>query len=114
MARLALTGEGVVTVAEVAGTVVGIAFADLGRRVGEHPPVRDRELYLLYVLAAHHGTGVGQALLDVVVLPRHVPAQVWVAEHNPRARRFYARNDLLPDGARAPDEHLGLAVARAP
>ncbi|MCA5893334.1 GNAT family N-acetyltransferase [Isoptericola sp. NEAU-Y5] len=106
-----LDGDMVVTVAEAAGQVVGIAFAGAGRLVGDHEPVRDRELWLLYVLAAHHGTGAGQALLDAV-LPPGVAAQIWVAEHNPRARRFYERNGFLPDGARYVDERLDLAEVR--
>lgn len=106
-----LDGGADVTVAEVDGQVVGIAIGGAGRRVGDHEPVRDRELMSLYVLADHHGTGVGQVLLDAVV-PQGVPAQVWVAEHNPRARRFYERNGFLPDGARFVDERLDLAEVR--
>ncbi|GAA1729775.1 GNAT family N-acetyltransferase [Isoptericola hypogeus] len=98
-----------VTVAESGGQVVGIAFGGAGRGVGGHEPVRGRELWLLYVLAAHHGTGAGQALLDAV-LPPGTPAQLWVAEDNPRARRFYERNGFVPDGARFVDD--GLAEVR--
>lgn len=106
-----LDGGAAVTVAEVDGRVVGIAIGGTGRQVGEHQPVRDRELYSLYVLAAHHGTGIGQALLDAVLAPR-TPAQLWVAESNPRARRFYERNRFRPDGARFVDERLDLAEVR--
>lgn len=106
-----LDGGAEVTVAEGDGQVVGIAISGAGRQVGDHPPVRDRELYLLYVLASHHGTGVGQALLDAVVAPG-VPAQIWVAESNPRARRFYVRNGFVPDGARFVDERLDLTEVR--
>jgi GNAT superfamily N-acetyltransferase len=106
-----LGGDGVVIVAESGGQIVGIAFSGDGRQIGDHEPVRDRELYLLYVLAAHHGTGVGQALLDAVVAPG-TPAQVWVAEHNPRARRFYERNGFSADGASFVDERLSLAEVR--
>ncbi|GAA1977788.1 GNAT family N-acetyltransferase [Isoptericola halotolerans] len=105
-----LAGDGVV-VAEAGGRVVGIASDGSGRTVGGHEPVRERELYLLYVLQAHHGSGAGQALLDAV-LPPYATAQLWVAEHNPRARRFYERNGFVPDGARCVDEQLGLAEVR--
>lgn len=100
-----------VIVAESDGTVIGIALEGPGRRVGDHEPVRDRELYSLYVLATHHGTGAGQELLSAV-LPPEVPAQLWVADQNPRARRFYERNGFLPDGARYVDESLGLTEVR--
>jgi GNAT superfamily N-acetyltransferase len=101
-----------VTVAEVDGRVVGFAIAGPARPDGETAAVRDRELYALYVLAAHHGTGTGQALLDAV-LPPGTPAQLWVAADNPRARAFYARNGFEPDGATATDDHFGgLAEVR--
>ncbi|MFC7405611.1 GNAT family N-acetyltransferase [Georgenia alba] len=90
-----------VRVGAVAGSVVGIAMS--GPPLSGHP-VRDLELYALYVLAAHHGTGVGQALLDAVL--GEEPAQLWVAEDNPRARAFYARNGFRPDGARKVDAGL--------
>lgn len=99
------------TVAELGGRIVGIALGGDGRRVGDHPPVRDRELHSLYVLADYHGTGIGQSLLDAVVEPAS-PAQLWVAEDNPRARRFYERNGFRPDGARFVDERLDLAEVR--
>jgi GNAT superfamily N-acetyltransferase len=86
------------TVAEVDGEIVGLALAGESRASGGHPPVRDRELSNLYVRAAYHGTGVGQALLDAV-LPPGTPAQLWVARGNPRAERFYRRNGFEPDGA---------------
>ncbi|MGW8567398.1 N-acetyltransferase family protein [Isoptericola sp. NPDC055881] len=106
-----LRGDLTAFVAESEGQVVGVAFGGAGRAVGSHEPVRDRELWLLYVLAAHHGTGAGQALLDTA-LPPGTPAQLWVAEANPRARRFYERNGFLPDGARFVDERLDLAEVR--
>jgi GNAT superfamily N-acetyltransferase len=86
------------TVAEVDGEIVGFAIARDSQEAVGHPSVRDRELSNLYVLAAHHGTGTGQALLDAV-LPPGAPAQLWAAQANPRARRFYERNGFVPDGA---------------
>ena len=91
--------------------IIGLAIAHTGRQIGPHAPVRDRELYSLYVLSAHHGGGADQALLEAV-LPADVPAQLWVAEENPRARRFYGRNGFTPDGARFVDETLDLAEVR--
>src|SRR5688500_10001635 len=49
-----------VAVAELDGEVIGVAMSG--------PPLDDepawaRQLYVLYVLAAHHGTGAGPALL---------------------------------------------------
>lgn len=72
------------------GRVVGMAF---------HGPCRDDdrwgepELYALYVLPSHWGTGAGQRLLDAA---RPVTS-LWVLADNARARRFYARNGFRPD-----------------
>ena len=56
---------------------------------------------MLYVLREHHGSGAGQALLDAVL--GEEPAQLWVAEANPRAIRFYERNGFRADGATLTD-----------
>jgi GNAT superfamily N-acetyltransferase len=88
-------------VALVDGEVVGVALTGAAT-AGEgdaYPPVRERQLDILYLLAAHQGTGIAQRLLDAVLSPGE-PAQLWVFEDNPRARRFYERNGFLPDGAR--------------
>lgn len=106
-----LQGDLTAIVAESGEQVVGVAFGSVGRKIGTFEPVRDRELWLLYVLAAHHGTGTGQALLDAAIPPES-PAQLWVLEENPRARRFYERNGFLADGARVVDERLNLAEVR--
>ncbi|MBU8578668.1 N-acetyltransferase [Brevibacterium luteolum] len=59
------------------------------------------ELWALYILSEHYGTSVGQALLDAAIGSE--PATLWVAEDNPRARSFYARNGFTPDGTRKID-----------
>jgi ribosomal protein S18 acetylase RimI-like enzyme len=87
-------GPGRVHVAEADGEVVGLVAVRAG---GPEAP-RELELALLYLRAAHHGSGLGQALLDAAVGAR--PAFVWVAEDNPRARAFYLRNGFRPDSAR--------------
>lgn len=89
-------------VAEVDGEVVGIAMSGDAVEQDDVLPVRARQLYLLYVLEAHHGTGIGQALFDAVV-PPGTGAQLWVAEDNPRARRFYERNGFVTEGTRIID-----------
>lgn len=86
------------SVAEVDGAVVGVAAAGEAVTRGDVQPARERELSNLYVLQSHHGTGIGQALLDVVVPPGS-EAQLWLARDNPRALRFYVRNGFAPDGA---------------
>jgi ribosomal protein S18 acetylase RimI-like enzyme len=93
-------------VAEADGDIVGFAAV---RRPADGP--RALELAVLYLLAAHHGSGLGQALLDASVGDE--PAFCWVAEDNPRARAFYARNGFRPDGERnVVEEWEGLAEVR--
>lgn len=95
-------------VAEVDGRVIGVAFS--GPAVGDDA-LRETELYMIYVLTAHHGTGAGQALLDAVLGDR--PAQLWVVEDNPRAHAFYRRNGFAPSGIRRIEADLNdLAEVR--
>lgn len=57
-----------------------------------------RQLYVLYVSAADHGTGAGPALLEAVVDPEESMA-LWVADPNPRAQAFYRKQGFVADGA---------------
>ena len=95
----ALTGERYrdnrVAVAERAGELIGIAMSG--------PPLDaaaawERQLYVLYVVAADHGTGAGRALLEAVVDPEE-PVALWVADPNPRAQAFYRKHGFVADGA---------------
>ncbi|HWU45805.1 MAG TPA: GNAT family N-acetyltransferase [Humibacter sp.] len=88
-------------VAEVDGAIVGHAMTGPGTdgAGGLYPAVREREVYSIYVLAAHHGSGLGQSLLDAVLAPDEA-AQLWVFENNPRAIAFYRRNGFTPNGTR--------------
>lgn len=91
------------TLAEVDGEIVGLAHASPAREQHGVEPVRATQLWMLYVLVDHQGTGVGRALLDAVV-PPGAPCQLWVAEDNLRARRFYERNGFAVEGARITDD----------
>ena len=86
--RIATTGD----------TIIGIAQAGPARG-GD--PARELELYMIYITSDHYGSGAGQALLDAVL--GQEPAQLWVAEENPRAIAFYRRNGFAPDGERKVD-----------
>jgi GNAT superfamily N-acetyltransferase len=56
-----------------------------------------RQLYVLYVYAADHGTGAGRALLEAVIDPAE-PTALWVADPNPRAQAFYRKHGFDADG----------------
>lgn len=105
--------------AEVDGEVVGLGMSGVvatsGPRAdavqanqagsdGADPDVAEIELTSLYLLAAHHGSGAGRALLDAVV-PPGIPAALWVADPNPRAQAFYGKNGFRADGAELVDRH---------
>ncbi|WP_235825260.1 GNAT family N-acetyltransferase [Agromyces badenianii] len=83
-----------IAVAERDCAVFGLAMSG--------PPERARagwsvHLYVLYVLAADHGSGAGAALLDAVIQP-HESAALLVADPNPRAQAFYRKHGFVPDG----------------
>lgn len=83
-----------VAVAERDGAVIGVAMAG----PPQNPePGWGLHLYVLYVLAAEHGSGAGAALLNAVVGPQE-PVVLWVADPNPRAQAFYVKNGFAPDG----------------
>lgn len=105
---------GTVVIAERAGEVVGFAFAG----PASHPdatkgfaPARNLHLYSLYLLAAEHGAGTGHALLKAAV--GDLPAQLWVASGNDRARAFYERHGFRTDGVECIDPDIeGLVEIR--
>ncbi|TDE99187.1 GNAT family N-acetyltransferase [Occultella glacieicola] len=84
-----------VAVAVRDGAVIGVAMA--GPPAAAEPGW-NLHLYVLYVLAEHHGSGAGAALLDAVVGTRE-PAALWVADPNPRAQAFYRKHGFVADGA---------------
>lgn len=100
--------------AERGGEVIG--FASAGPAIGAdvdkgHPPARPLHLYSLYLLAAHHGAGIGRALLESVITDE--PAQLWVARDNVRAQAFYERQGFVVDGAEYADPAIaGLVEVR--
>lgn len=83
-----------IAVAEHAGRIIGIASAGEPRDDDATWPI---ELFVVYVLAAFHGTGIGARLLDSVIAD--APAALWVADPNPRAQAFYRKHGFQPDGA---------------
>lgn len=95
-------GRRIARVAVVDGALVGVALAG---PCGEAHAVRDEQLFILYVLAAHQRRGLGGALLEAVLRDR--PAQLWVAEGNTRALDFYRRHGFALDGATELDESFG-------
>ncbi|MFB9745275.1 GNAT family N-acetyltransferase [Pseudonocardia sulfidoxydans] len=93
---------GRLVVATVDGEVVGFACAgDAHAAEQGFPAARPLHLYAIYVLAAHLGSGLGQALLDEVL--DGAPAQLWVLRGNDRAIAFYTRNGFAADGVEFTD-----------
>ena len=86
--------ENRVAVAERDGELVGIAMSGPPLDAGS---AWARQLYVLYVAAADHGTGAGPALLEAVV-DREESVGLWVADPNPRAQAFYRKHGFVADG----------------
>lgn len=76
------------------GEVIGLADAGPTEDVDLRPGL---ELFMIYVRAAHWGSGVGHRLLETAIGDR--PASLWVLDGNERALRFYRRHGFHPDGA---------------
>ncbi|GAA2520650.1 GNAT family N-acetyltransferase [Streptomyces levis] len=114
-ARLVQGGAVVNLVAEdAAGEVVGWACHGPYREGEVQVRTGDAELYALYVHPDHLGRGAGQALLAESVTrcaaAGHGRLLLWVLKENARARRFYERAGLRPDGAEEPFEVDGVVV----
>jgi ribosomal protein S18 acetylase RimI-like enzyme len=78
-------------VAEVDGTVVGLAT---GGRARPGAPAEFRgEVYALYVRPEHQGRAIGRALLraaaEELIERGLVPIVIWTLFNNPRSRGFY-------------------------
>jgi ribosomal protein S18 acetylase RimI-like enzyme len=82
-------------VAEQNGEIVGIAMSGPALDEDAYAAL---QMYVLYLLAAHHGSGAAGELLDAV-LPPSESACLWVADPNPRAQAFYRKQGFRPDGA---------------
>jgi GNAT superfamily N-acetyltransferase len=97
------------TVAEVEGEVVG--FVTVG--TAHDDPDADGELYAIYVLPDHWGTGVGRALMESgearLQELGHSRVILWVWEDNPRARRFYEAAGWTADGLAKDAEFWGMS-----
>jgi ribosomal protein S18 acetylase RimI-like enzyme len=79
--------------------VDGAALVGFAGSLSPEDGVREQtELWGIYLLASHQGTGLGQALLDAAI--GNEPAGLWVAEENPRAQAFYRRNGFVFTGDR--------------
>jgi GNAT superfamily N-acetyltransferase len=92
-------------VADVDGTIAGFASFGPSRVQGTENEydLSAGELYAIYVDPASWNTGVGRRLLAEVVTAisgTYPELRLWVLEDNHRARRFYERAGLAPDGVR--------------
>ena len=100
-------------VAVNAGRVLGFASGGPSRS-GDGNEGRAGEIYAIYLAPHVWGEDVGPALLDATLTglaQKHYEVMLWVLSSNVRARRFYERQGLLPDGA-AKNVRFGDAVVR--
>lgn len=93
--------EFAIQLAEADGEPIGFAWVGPAVAADAETAPRERQLYAIYVRAAHHGENVGQSLLDATLGSQ--PAMLWVAKNNPRAVAFYRRNGFQFDGVEQVD-----------
>jgi GNAT superfamily N-acetyltransferase len=101
-----------VFLAEQVGRVVGYVYvlpspdADV--------PAGTSDLGSLYVTEEVAGTGVARALMEAAVAHARTAGQglltIWVRQGNGRARRFYEKYGLRPDGAERSGPHAVLPI----
>lgn len=102
-------GQNTAAVASHEGKLIGVAMSGPSLDHADGP----QQLYVLYVFAAFHGSGVGTALLNAVI-DRTAPAQLWVADPNPRAQAFYRKHGFVADGAvKTEDDVREVRMVRA-
>lgn len=80
-------------VTEVDGAIVGIA--QIGPPREEDLEV-EHELYLLYLLEDHYGSGAASEMLTELLNDKS--AALWVFKDNPRAQAFYRKHGFEADG----------------
>jgi GNAT superfamily N-acetyltransferase len=90
-----------VYVAELARRIVGYAY--VLPSPDDSIPAGTSELGSLYVTEDVAGTGVAHYLMDAAIEQAHAFGQgvltLWVRRENGRARRFYEKEGMRPDGA---------------
>lgn len=97
----------VIAVERASQQAVGFVTVDLAR---DEDPVTPLELWAINLLAAHHGTGLAQVLLDTAL--GDDDAHLWVVDGNERAQAFYRRNGFELDGGTKHDHELGVDELR--
>jgi GNAT superfamily N-acetyltransferase len=99
------TGQGRTFAAWDAGGVIGMAVAGACR---DEDRAGQEELYALYVLPPHWGSGAAQALWEAA-LPF---TSLWVLAENARARAFYERQGFVAESTKAIDLGVPLVEVR--
>jgi GNAT superfamily N-acetyltransferase len=107
-----LSPDSAVFVAELGGRIVGYAYVLPSPDVDI--PAGTSELGSLYVTEDVAGTGVAPALTDAAVeharAAGHRLLTLWVRPENGRARRFYEKYGLRPDGGERSRPHDLLPI----
>jgi ribosomal protein S18 acetylase RimI-like enzyme len=95
------------------GEVVGFSTAGPSR---DEPADPACELWVVNVLAAHHGTGLALRLVEAAFegagIGPHDAVSLWVARGNDRACAFYRRLGFAPDGRTKAHEPTGAVEER--
>lgn len=94
-------------VAELTGQIVGYAYVLPSADVDVS--AETSELGSIYVAEEVAGTGVARVLMDAAIERARAAGQgaltLWVRRENGRARRFYEKHGMRPDGAERSRPH---------
>ncbi|MGI8927653.1 MAG: GNAT family N-acetyltransferase [Tepidiformaceae bacterium] len=98
-------------VSEHERAVVGYGLTGPSRDISDDDREAVAEVYAIYLRPALWGTGIGRELFAHAIADLrsrgYLAATLWVVEANARARRFYERAGLSPDGARRMEKFDG-------
>jgi GNAT superfamily N-acetyltransferase len=101
-----------VFVAELTGRIVGYAY--VLPSPDANVPAETSELGSIYVTEAVAGTGVARTLMEEAIEHALAARQgiftLWVRQENARARRFYEKQGMRPDGAERSGPHDVLPI----
>jgi ribosomal protein S18 acetylase RimI-like enzyme len=86
-----------------------VAIAVSGPSRDDGPPTQ-WELQAINLLAAHHGTGLADLLMEGLIGKQST--SLWVLRDNMRARKFYMRYGFQPDGATKVHEPTSMVEVR--
>ncbi len=100
-------------VAEHDNQIIGWCTAGTSR--DEDAPANSGEVYGIYVLAEHQGSGVGSRLIEAaekwLVQHKFSRSTLWVLDTNAKSIKWYTSKGYLPDGGTKIEQHNNFQLS---